>query len=507
MSKEKLTGDCLRIVLKELEEDKDTLYSCLLVNKLWCELTVEVLWSQPFRITRSSPSSKLIEIYMRFLSAEQIQKIKQETGTLLINEEEYNDDYDYFGATVFLPMFDYPIFLKNLSYLDLYISVSKWFNLYDKWCEVYRERVAILSRVLLEMFMLKSNSLVKLSIETGDMFMVKNNHLNVFGLPGSDECLAKLKQFTCIGDFLKYEIFLSASKTSRNIKTLYISPGRVGALHEHNVPQRQIDNLIELIKVQKNLEHLALHSCNQPNRLVGSLMCLLDQQIHSLRHLEFILFSFNISNGNNNDIIDFTPLTGLKNLETLTFESCKGIKNLMEVFSSRNELKNLKKLSFKNTIMKDNVLAEFIENSKSLSTLHIGPIEINDPTDPINIFDSLEHLIIHADWCFSSYDLLLGLKGCRAKLKTFKIPDSYCLNDSHLFVIAACLGESLKYLDISYASPSQITGEGLSKVRSVIERVDYRYKKDRKYSDFWNLRFWGENWVEEPIIGDFLEQD
>ncbi|CAJ0888325.1 17577_t:CDS:1 [Entrophospora sp. SA101] len=144
-------------------------------------------------------------------------------------------------------MFDYPIFLKNLSYLDLYISVSKWFNLYDKWCEVYRERVAILSRVLLEMFMLKSNSLVKLSIETGDMFMVKNNHLNVFGLPGSDECLAKLKQFTCIGDFLKYEIFLSASKTSRNIKTLYISPGRVGALHEHNVPQRQIDNLIDIV--------------------------------------------------------------------------------------------------------------------------------------------------------------------------------------------------------------------------------------------------------------------
>ena len=39
-----LPSDCLNEIFEYLEEDIVTLRSCLLVNRLWCEVTVRILW-------------------------------------------------------------------------------------------------------------------------------------------------------------------------------------------------------------------------------------------------------------------------------------------------------------------------------------------------------------------------------------------------------------------------------------------------------------------------------
>src|SRR5947199_2022213 len=39
-----LPSDCLNNIFAYLEDDKVTLRSCLLVNHLWCEVSVEILW-------------------------------------------------------------------------------------------------------------------------------------------------------------------------------------------------------------------------------------------------------------------------------------------------------------------------------------------------------------------------------------------------------------------------------------------------------------------------------
>src|SRR3954447_3017209 len=39
-----LPADCLNEIFEYLEEDKATLRSCLLVNRLWCEVSVRILW-------------------------------------------------------------------------------------------------------------------------------------------------------------------------------------------------------------------------------------------------------------------------------------------------------------------------------------------------------------------------------------------------------------------------------------------------------------------------------
>src|SRR5437763_1136643 len=40
-----LPVDCLNEIFEYLEKDKITLHSCLLVNRLWCEVSVRILWS------------------------------------------------------------------------------------------------------------------------------------------------------------------------------------------------------------------------------------------------------------------------------------------------------------------------------------------------------------------------------------------------------------------------------------------------------------------------------
>src|SRR6266536_4322363 len=40
----KLPADCLNDIFEYLEDDNVTLYSCILVNRLWCEVSVRIFW-------------------------------------------------------------------------------------------------------------------------------------------------------------------------------------------------------------------------------------------------------------------------------------------------------------------------------------------------------------------------------------------------------------------------------------------------------------------------------
>ncbi|RIA99750.1 hypothetical protein C1645_730665 [Glomus cerebriforme] len=452
------------------------------------------------------------------------------------------------------PTFDYPSFLRQISYLDLYNGISAWFEWYEPEGG-YRDRIGLVSKLLICSFMSHSPAFHKLSIETGEMTMVPNNPLNFFSHRGSEICLSKLRQFICVGDFLKTDIFAGAAKVCKNIKTLFVSPGRVGPSGNRSVPEKQYDYLIDLIKGQKSIEYFVVHTCNTPKRIISAL---LESQIHSLVHVEFFMVDFT-------ECITLAPLAESKKLETLTFEECSNLENVLEPFVS-SSLTRLRKINFKRTFVRDDILATLIKNAGStLTTIHLGPIEIKDVFYPHIVIDmiakncpnlidfaldvqwsdipylltllsfsrylerleifgtnlridnllkkffqhlppSLEHLIINAECNFTSQELARGLENCKAKLKSLHIPDGYLIGDSHLSVITKCLGESLQHLNVSYASPSQITHEGLRKARSIIKRVDYVYKEDRKYPTFWNLRYWGEEWVEEPTMDRTIEQ-
>jgi hypothetical protein len=44
----KLNEDVIFLILKELSGDRKSLYSCLLINRTWCEIAVLILWNNPY---------------------------------------------------------------------------------------------------------------------------------------------------------------------------------------------------------------------------------------------------------------------------------------------------------------------------------------------------------------------------------------------------------------------------------------------------------------------------
>ncbi|PKB93116.1 hypothetical protein RhiirA5_442286 [Rhizophagus irregularis] len=49
----KLPADCLFEIFEFLANDKESLYSCLLVNKLWSTISVRILWRDKLKIFSS----------------------------------------------------------------------------------------------------------------------------------------------------------------------------------------------------------------------------------------------------------------------------------------------------------------------------------------------------------------------------------------------------------------------------------------------------------------------
>src|SRR5579862_7365057 len=44
----RLNNDILFLIFEELQDDSKALFSCLMVNRLWCETAIPVLWRNPW---------------------------------------------------------------------------------------------------------------------------------------------------------------------------------------------------------------------------------------------------------------------------------------------------------------------------------------------------------------------------------------------------------------------------------------------------------------------------
>src|ERR1700761_6890429 len=105
-----LPVDCLNEIFEHLEDDKITLRSCLLVNRLWCEVAVRILWrdiwsfqySVSYRPYRTHVPSSIISTLVACLS--------NESKNLLNKNEIFIPT-----STSNPPLFNYGSFNKVLS--------------------------------------------------------------------------------------------------------------------------------------------------------------------------------------------------------------------------------------------------------------------------------------------------------------------------------------------------------------------------------------------------------
>src|SRR5436305_5488531 len=53
-----LPADCLNEIFENLDDDKITLHSCLLVSRLWCKISVRILWRNIWRFKYNEHDSR-----------------------------------------------------------------------------------------------------------------------------------------------------------------------------------------------------------------------------------------------------------------------------------------------------------------------------------------------------------------------------------------------------------------------------------------------------------------
>src|SRR6266516_6441563 len=103
-----LPDDCLNEIFEYLEYDKFTLYSFLLVNRLWCKISVRILW-------RNIRDCNTL-----------IACLPNESKEIL-----YKNKIIFSTSTSKPPIFNYASFCKSLSLSDVKYNIWKFLKQQD----------------------------------------------------------------------------------------------------------------------------------------------------------------------------------------------------------------------------------------------------------------------------------------------------------------------------------------------------------------------------------------
>ncbi|RGB28469.1 hypothetical protein C1646_767773 [Rhizophagus diaphanus] len=295
-----LTVDCIYSILQRLQNDRSTLFKCLLVNRFWCRSTIPLLYANPFENMIEKNYSITLTLFFCFNKAEILQLKKQLGLSQINNNINFDKEHN--------PLFEYLKYLENYNSKLINSVIYGWFA---KYC---------------------SDLLSSLSSQK-----IYNNIIPIF------HQLILRQRFNSKGE-IEQEFLKNIANICTNCRKFIINfpqTFKSSPFQHHDTSNNLIDNtaivekLCTIIQVQNKLKMFKIGNCHF---LLNNILLSLGFQKHSLVHVEFIGIDFsNVSLKRFND---------LYNLEYLKFEYCKGI--LLNQCESLNFSSfKLKELSFK----------------------------------------------------------------------------------------------------------------------------------------------------------------
>src|SRR6185437_2993988 len=100
-----LIKDTLVLIFEELKNDKNTLYSCLLVNKTWCITTIPILWKNPGKyFLEKNSKNMLYNVILLHLSEESRDILKNEGINNTLTETYRYPLFNYIGFWRYLEL-------------------------------------------------------------------------------------------------------------------------------------------------------------------------------------------------------------------------------------------------------------------------------------------------------------------------------------------------------------------------------------------------------------------
>ncbi|EXX58893.1 hypothetical protein RirG_193700 [Rhizophagus irregularis DAOM 197198w] len=145
--------DIIFEIINELKDDGASLFNFLLLNKQICELTIPILWENPFKLCNIEVKSKhylIIQTYINCLNEDDYKKF------ISILKRGFKDHKNEIPL-----LFEYGKYLKEFNIRDLYNAVSTWYEIFKKKNNVMKSesKVIILKNHLFHSIMRQSQKL------------------------------------------------------------------------------------------------------------------------------------------------------------------------------------------------------------------------------------------------------------------------------------------------------------------------------------------------------------
>jgi hypothetical protein len=216
----RLNRDILYLIFfKELQNDKKTLYSCLLVNKTWCEMIIPILWKNPWK---DRNEKLLFNIIFSYLSNELKNKLKP--------------DLDFFISNTYKkPFFDYISFCKHLNFIEI-----------ERIIDIYMEKHKLLIKDDI------INSFINEKSRFTHLYLPQQFNYQIHLIPGAEQCFSSLEFLYCKTN-VDEKILTGLAEICNSIKGLELY------IEKFN----NNDGIVKLIESQRNLFNINFKSEDQ----------------------------------------------------------------------------------------------------------------------------------------------------------------------------------------------------------------------------------------------------
>jgi hypothetical protein len=311
-----LNKDVLSSIFEELRDDNVILYSCLLVDRTWCETAVPILWKNPMRAKNLSKKAvyALFNVIFSYLSKELRDSLKNQEINKLFTKTYQHLSFNYINFWRYLEF--------NLIDNIIEREVRRPFNVY------------IIRSEILNLF-IKNTKFTH-------FFIYINCGCQLHKIPGAEHCFSELKSFHCIYDNDQQSILEGLASICKSIRRLVFE-----------ITCESIDNsgIIKLIEAQKNLNDVRIYHMYIDESFYKTLEETLVKHANTLQYLK----------------IDWKPMTRflsyLVNLLSLEINVTKDVNWNDSYYLENISLPTLKILKTHRRVS-SNFLANLIENTK-----------------------------------------------------------------------------------------------------------------------------------------------
>ncbi|CAG8542453.1 20613_t:CDS:2 [Gigaspora rosea] len=343
--------ECLEEIFKYLEKDKNSLFSCLLVERSWSHIVIPILWRKLWEGT----NVKLIETYISCLN-ESDRDILLDEGVDLPDTPE--------------PLFNYPRYLKNFDLGLLEDLVYGWLTVDGPLDPEDLNQVTSVMSIICKLIIDNTDGLYNLEI--GD-WKENYNIPDIALLKGIRNALVDLREFQIHGT-----CYMASAEALDNISNILT----IMSHFSNNIQLINIDcchrdfrlgkRLSALIESQSHLQHLLIEDSSWNSTLTQSLNSAFSSQFN---HLKTVTIS-----GLPLDNFFLSNLANCTKLESLNIFHCR---NLKSIDSMSHEVKQscqlpLSKLASLHNSIDSLFIFEIFEMSKSnLSKLILDNVDSN----------------------------------------------------------------------------------------------------------------------------------